>query len=53
MIAAGALALLGGGGTVNSDSAVYLAPFPVLGDDAIPQGKLSAAEAKGRARARS
>lgn len=38
------LALLGGAGTVNGDSAIYLAPFPLLGDDAIPKEKLSAAD---------
>lgn len=38
------LAFWGGGGVVNSPSAIYLAPFPVLGDDAVPKDKLSAAD---------
>jgi hypothetical protein len=38
------LAFLGGGGTIHSERAIYLAPFPLLGDDAIPKGKLSEAD---------
>jgi hypothetical protein len=38
------LAFLGGSGNVKGESAVYLAPYPLLGDDAIPKDKLSAAD---------
>ena len=38
------LAFLGGSGNVKGESAVYLAPYPLLGDDAIPKERLSAAD---------
>ncbi|MCI0683095.1 MAG: hypothetical protein L0Y71_13420 [Gemmataceae bacterium] len=38
------MAFLGGAGTVNDPYAIYLAPYPLLGDDAPPEGKLSAAD---------
>ena len=38
------LALLGLTGTTNNDYSIYLTPFPTLGDDAVPVGRLTAAD---------
>jgi hypothetical protein len=37
-----AIALLGGAGRVNEPYSVYLATFPILGDDGLPAGRLTA-----------